>query len=135
MSLIKSFILYDCFKLIYAYLNEGNKVRECYGCLKMMIQAYLHVGFFTIFFIKRVSLKRFYLYMKLLQSSTISKQKNNHKVSCDYNFCIKFFTTPNSKKITAALCIVTIEKSELTFLLISYFLVSGYFRPLNKEFP
>ena len=31
MILIKSFltgILYDCFKLIYAYLNEGDKVRE-----------------------------------------------------------------------------------------------------------
>ena len=27
--------------------------------------------------------KRFYLYMKLLQSSTIFKQKNDHEVSCD----------------------------------------------------
>ena len=63
---------YDCFKLIYAYLNEGNKVCECYSCLKMVIQAHLHVGFFTIFFIKRASLKRFYLYLKQLQLSTIS---------------------------------------------------------------
>ena len=47
----------------------------------MMTQAHLHVGFFIIFFIKRVSLKRFYLYMKLFQSGTIFKQKNNHKVS------------------------------------------------------
>ena len=31
--------------------------------------------FFTIFFIKRPSFKRFNLYMKLLQSSTVSKQK------------------------------------------------------------
>ena len=86
MILIKSFlkgVLHDCFKLIYAYLNEGDKVRECYSCLTMMIQAHLHVGFFMIFFIDRASLKRFYLYMKLLQSSTIFEQKNNHEVSCD----------------------------------------------------
>ena len=50
-------ILYDCFKLIYAYLNEGDKVCECYSCLKMMIQSQLHVGFFKIFFIKRASRK------------------------------------------------------------------------------
>ena len=37
----------------------------------------------------------FYLYMKLLQSSTISKERNNHEVSCDKKFCIKFFTAPN----------------------------------------
>ena len=99
--LIKSFlpgVLYDCFKLIYVYLNEGDKVRECYGFLKMMMQAHLHVDFFTIFSIKRASFQRFYLYMKLLQSSTISKQKNIHEVSCDYNISMKFFTTPNSKK-------------------------------------
>ena len=76
-------VLCDCFKLIYAYLNEEDKVHECYSCLKMMIQTHLHVGFFTIFFIKRESLKRFYLYMKLLQPSTVFKQKNNHVVSCD----------------------------------------------------
>ena len=49
-------VFYDCFKLVYAYSNEGDKVRECYNCLKMMIQAYLHVGFFTLFIIKRASL-------------------------------------------------------------------------------
>ena len=72
--LVKSFltaILYDCFKLIYTYLNEEDKVCECYSCLEVVIQAHLHVGFFTIFFIKRASLlKRSYLYLKLLQSST-----------------------------------------------------------------
>ena len=76
-------VLYDRFKLVYAYLSEGEKVRECYSCLKMMIQAHLHVGTFTIFFTKRALLKQFYLYMKLLQSSTIFKQKNNHEVSCN----------------------------------------------------
>ena len=33
------------------------------------------------YFIKRASLKWFYLYMKLLQSSTVFKKKNNHEVS------------------------------------------------------
>ena len=71
---IKSFltgVLYDCFKLIYAYLTEGDKIFECYSYLKMVIQANLYVSFFTIFFTKRASLKRLYLYLKLLLSSTI----------------------------------------------------------------
>ena len=34
---------------------------------------------------------------------------------------MNFFTTPNSKNIIATLRIVTIEKSELTFLLVLYF--------------
>ena len=50
-------VLYDYFKPSYGYLNKGDKVCECYSCLKMVIQAHLHVGFFTIFFIKRASLK------------------------------------------------------------------------------
>ena len=80
MIFIKSFltgVLYDCFKLMYAYLNEGDKVCECYGCLKMVIQARLHVGFSRMIFIKRTSLKLLSLYMKLLQSSTILKQKKS----------------------------------------------------------
>ena len=40
-----------------------------------MVQVHLHVGFFTIFFITRASVKRFYLYMKLFQSNKIFKQK------------------------------------------------------------
>ena len=78
MILIKSLlteVLYDCFKLICAYLNDGDKVPECYSCLKIMTQAHLYFGFFTVFFIKRASFKRFYLYMKLLQLSTVFKQK------------------------------------------------------------
>ena len=43
-------VLNDCFKLIYAYLNEGDKVRECYSCLKMMIQAHVHVAIFSQYF-------------------------------------------------------------------------------------
>ena len=34
---------------------------------------------------------------------------------------MEFFTTPNSKNLIATLRIVTIEKSELTFILILYF--------------
>ena len=76
-----------------------------------MMQAHLHVVFFfTIFTIKRASLKRSYLCIKLLQSSSIFKQKNNHEVPCEQNFCMKFFTTHNSKNIIATLRIVTIEK-------------------------
>ena len=109
MILIKSFLTevsYNCFKLIYAYLNEGDKVREYYSCLKMIVQAHLHVGFSTIFFIKRASLKWFYLCMELLQSSKILKQKNYHELFYEI-FCLKFFTTPNSKNIIATLRIVT----------------------------
>ena len=52
MILIKSFltgVLYDCLKLIYAYLREGNKFCECYSCSKIIIQARLHVGFLQYF--------------------------------------------------------------------------------------
>ena len=35
---------------------------------------------------------------------------------------MSFFTTPNSKNVIATLRIVTIDRSELTFLLILYFL-------------
>ena len=117
MTFIKSFLtggLYDCFKPKYAYLNEGDNIRECYSCLKMMIQAHLHVRFITVLLIiKRASLKQFYLYMKLLQSSTIFKQKNNYEVSCDQNFYMKYFTTPNLKNIIATLRMVIIEKSDI----------------------
>ena len=57
---VKSFLtgaLYDSFKLIYAYLSEGDKVHECCSCFKMMMQSHLHVCFFKIFFIKRALLK------------------------------------------------------------------------------
>ena len=89
MILIKSFhifetgVLYNCFELIYTYLNQGDKIRECYSCLNMMIQAHLHIDFIIIFLIKGASLQQFYLNMKLLQSNTIFKQQNNHEVSCD----------------------------------------------------
>ena len=44
----------------------------------------LHVAFSHYFLIKDVSHRQFYLYTKLLQSSTIFKQRNNDdKVFCD----------------------------------------------------
>ena len=89
----------------------------------MMIQAHLHVGFFTIYFIKRASLKRFYLYMKLFQLRTTLNQKTIMK-------CLRvktFARTPNSKNIIETLRIVTIEICKLTFLLILYFHDSLYF--------
>ena len=98
--LIKSFltgVLYDRFKLIHAYLNEGDKVRECYSCLKTVIQAHFYVGFFTTFFIKRASLKWFYWCMKFLQSSTVFKQKINHEVS-RWKFLHESFCNSQFKK-------------------------------------
>ena len=72
--LIKSLltrVLYDCFKLIYAYLNERDKVCECYSCLKMVIQAHLHTGFFTISFIKRAS--------ETVEKHNFLNKRNNYK--------------------------------------------------------
>ena len=62
-------------------LNERDKVCKCYSCLKMMIQAQIHTSFFTNFSLNED--RRFNLYMKLLQSSTIFKQKIYHEMSCD----------------------------------------------------
>ena len=123
--LIKFFLkgaLYDCLKLIYMYLNEGYKVRKCYSCLKMTIQAYLHIGFFTIFFIERISLNRFYLYMKLLQSSTVFKQKII--IRC---LAIKIFAWGLLQLPVTTLYMVTIQKSKLTFLLLLYFHARTHF--------
>ena len=66
MILVKSFLTrvsYDCFKVMYAYLNEGDKVRKFYSYLKMIVQAPIYMMFFHNIFIKRALLKkRFYLY-------------------------------------------------------------------------
>ena len=45
-------------KLTYMYLNAGDKVRECYSILKLMLQAHLHDGSSTAYFVKNVSVKR-----------------------------------------------------------------------------
>ena len=115
--------MYDCLELIFAYLNEWDKVRECRSCLKMIIQAYLHVR---------------------LHVHTSPFTSNVHHLSdsiCIWNCCnhaqflskkqpwsvllLKFlpeiFLTPSSKNIIGTQRIVTIEMSELIFLLILYF--------------
>ena len=90
-------VVHDNFKLIHAHFNEWDKVRECYDCLKIMMQAPFTCCFFTVLFIKHASLKRFCLHMKLFHSSVIFKQKNKHKVSCDQSFSMNFFLIPNSE--------------------------------------
>ena len=81
-------------------------------------KSHLHDAFSKIFLIKHVSLKPFYSYIKLLQSSTIFKQRDNPNVSFKENFCLKFFITPNSKNVIATLHIVTTKKPKLTFFLL-----------------
>ena len=54
---------------------KGINFANINRCLKMMIPVHLRVGFCTIFINKGASFKRFYLYMKPLQSNTIFKQK------------------------------------------------------------
>ena len=49
-------------------------------------------------FSQRVSLKQFYLYIKLLQSSTSFKQQNNLEVSCDQKDCMKYSQKLSFKK-------------------------------------
>ena len=84
--------------------------------------------FFKIFFIKHASLKWFYLSLKLLQSRTIFRQKGNHEVSSHSNFCMKFFTTPNSKNIIATLRIITIESWHSFLYYISMVQVTLFFK-------
>ena len=115
MILIKSFltwVLYDCFKLIYAYLNEADKVRECYNCLKIMMQANLHVRFFLQYCLLNAHQLNGSIYRRNCCTQTELKHKNNHEMSCDF---------PDSKYIIATLRIVKIENTELTYLLLLYF--------------
>ena len=52
MTFFNSFltvILYGCFKHTYIHLNKGDAIFACYGRLKLMTQADLHIAFFTIF--------------------------------------------------------------------------------------
>ena len=69
-------VLYDCLKLISVYLHEGDKIRKCQSCSDLMKHAHLHVGSFTLYFIKHVTVNRFYWYLKLIQSSN----RNSHEI-------------------------------------------------------
>ena len=65
----------------------------------------LGLGVFPIFACFKIS-TWFINLMELLQSSRILKQKNYNELFYEI-FCLKFFTTPNSKNIIATLRIVT----------------------------
>ena len=62
-----------------------------------------------------------YIWNCCSNEAQLFKQKNNNEGSCDWNFSMSFLTTLSSKNIIANLRIVTIEISELTFLIILYF--------------
>ena len=70
-------VLYDCFKLIYAYLKERDKVPECYSCLKMIVQAHLHVVFFQYFALNVHHLNETILFIYEIIA------RLNHEMSCD----------------------------------------------------
>ena len=106
---------------MYVYLNEVDKVCECYRCLKKVIKAHLPVGFSKHFSLNVNHLNDSIFNWKCCNQAQLLKQKNNGEVSCDYIFCMKFFAATSSKNIVATLRIVTIEISELRFLLIVYF--------------
>ena len=107
MILMKSFLTgVLCDYMIYTWMIYQTYIRvfkwkgwrSRKWCLKMMIQSHLHVGFFTIFFIKLASLKRFYFYMKLLQSSSIFKQKTIMKCLVIKIFAWNVLQLPIQKK-------------------------------------
>ena len=89
----------------------------------MFVWQYLYICIFLYY----VSLNRFYWYMKVLQSSTIFKQRNNH-VKCP---AIKIFTWNflqlPLEKYNCNSTHSAIEKLELTFLLILYFHDFNYY--------
>ena len=109
--------MYDCLKLIYAYLNEGDQGCEYYSCLKVVVQVHLHVGFFTIFFIKRAWLKRFYLYLKCC---AIKHNFLNKKIITKC-LVIEIFAWNFLQLLIQKSFIVITEKYELAFLLILCF--------------
>ena len=74
-----------------------------------------YVSFFQNIFLKHVSLKRFYLCMKLFNQVQFLKKEIT--VKC---LAIKCFTTPKSEYVIANICMVTIEKFELVFLYIIF---------------
>ena len=88
------------FKTYIRVFKWRDKVCECYNCLKMMIQAHLHVGFFTILFIKRASLEWFYIYIwnccqqaQFLNKTIIMKCLESKVIAWNFLlfFCFLFF--------------------------------------------
>ena len=117
--------LYDCFKLLYAYWNEGEKICECYSCLKMVIQVHFSLNVHHLN-------DSIYIWNCYNQTQFL-KQKNNHEVFCDWNFCMKLFASPSSKNIIVSLPIVIIEISELdipSYIIFSSFIIC--FKPFQS---
>ena len=52
-------------------------------CLKMVIQAYLHVGFSQYFWLNVYHLNDSIYICNCCNQALFFKQKSNHKVSCD----------------------------------------------------
>ena len=66
-----------------AYLNERDKVRESYSCLKMMMQAHVHTGF-SLYFSLTVHHLNYSIYIRnCCNQAQFLNKKNNHEVSCD----------------------------------------------------
>ena len=85
MILIKSFTkgtLYDHFNLIYMYLSEGDKIRECYSYLKLMIQA-------RCFFSQNILLNKFPLYDSIDIKICYNRVKISNKARNMKYFAIK----------------------------------------------
>ena len=126
-------VLHDRFKLHISVFSEGDKVSEYYSRLKLMIQAHLYVTFFTTFFTRHISLTQFHWNIKLLQSSKIFEHRNDHEVSCIWNFCKKFFKTLNSKKYN---CNCTYNYNRKTWIDIPFYIFSivWYNRVISRFF-
>ena len=69
--------LYDCLKLIYVYLIEGDKVCECYSCLKMMIFSLIYIMIFIFLFFTII------LYIFILYNYSLYFSLNVHHLN-DY---------------------------------------------------
>ena len=119
-------VLYDCFKLIYAYLNEGDKIGERYSSLKMMIQAHLHVVFSQYLSLNVHHLNDSIYIWNCCNQARFSNKKIIMKCFA-INIFAWFFTTPNSKNITETLRIVAIKKIWAGIPSYIIFLSSGQF--------
>ena len=84
MILIKPFVTevsYDRYMLIYANLDEGNGIGECYSPLKLLIQAHLLLCCLLIKSLKFYSmLKNIYSVTSHIASKTLQKARQGFSV-------------------------------------------------------
>ena len=111
MILLKSFlvILLDRFKLTYVYLNEGDMF-ESYSCLNWLRLTIVLIH--NIFSTKNIFTSTIPLIYET--AATFKQFLNKEIMKCLVItiFCMKSFTTSNSKNIIATLRIVTTEQYE-----------------------